>query len=180
MQQEINSLSLEIDELTELLRDTHLREGVLKARLNRAVEKKYRLIKECRRDRNSRNEHPRTSTPVAVGAVVVENIKESGSGIGTSIPRSKQSPVENRRTHQTTHSDSSSHRGGQTSEVCDRYGVVINIGDEVLFLTKGTNTSKTGEVHKFTRKYVVCVDSNDVLTKRYPRNLRVTSKFHEC
>ena len=61
---------------------------------------------------------------------------------------------------------------------CD--GNRIEVGDEVNFLTKGANTSSTGIVNRITDKFIHCTDSHQNRTKRLPKNLKITDKFHEC
>lgn len=62
----------------------------------------------------------------------------------------------------------------------DRDGAVIDIGDEVYFLTKGQNTSNIGIVNRVTRTYIHCTDLHRINTKRAAKNLRIKEKFHEC
>ena len=181
MQQDINEVSSEIDELTELLRDTHIREGVLKARLNRAIERKIHLVEQQRDPGNQGQQQP----PFAVEAVIIED--EVHSLISATH---RHSPSVGNRTRRTTSGNSNSSPRSNATTICndenngsivrDRDGVVLSIGDEVRFLTKGSNPACSGEISKFTRKYVVCIDSSGTFTRRYSRNLRVIQKFHEC
>ena len=62
----------------------------------------------------------------------------------------------------------------------DRDGAVIDIGDEVYFLTKGQNTSNIGVVNRITGTYIHCTDQHRIDTKRAAKNLRIKEKFHEC
>ena len=168
----VESLSNEIDELTKLLRDTHIREGVLKAKLNIAVEKKYRLLRE---EENLGIQpsppqvlpQPQRTRPSPIRAFVIDDeSKDDHSSTPASVP--------------SCVNYSHSHRRGGSRVHRDREGSVIQVADEVEFLTPGRNTSNTGIVQRLTSSYVHCIDSNSVHTKRAPRNVRVIESYHEC
>ena len=176
MQREIESLSAEIDEINEQLRVLHLREAVLKSRLGRAVDRKCQLIDTKRNQ--SRQASTRSGLPhtVPVSAVVVEDIKSDRSSAGNSTRGARNTSEVRERPH-------INFRGKTTRNAPvarDRDGVIISVGDEVKFLTRGVNKSDFGQVRKITNKFVHCLDNCDELTKRYPRNLRITDKYHEC
>ena len=176
----IDTLSILIDELTESLRTTHLREGVLKARLNEAIEKKYRLLRKQSHDRRRQpaGVAPRPQAPPSpihqqerqppVQAVVVEEESKQNSDDSTTL----EAHFDN---------NSSSPRYKRPSNRLDRDGSIIRVGDEVKFLTSGRNTTETGIVERFSRRYVHCIDRNNTRTKRAPRNVRVIEEiYHEC
>ena len=62
----------------------------------------------------------------------------------------------------------------------DCNGNHIEVGDEVHFLSKGTNTSSIGVVNRIGNKFIYCTDSHQNKTKRLSKNLKITDKFHEC
>ena len=188
MQQEIDELSNIINEITEELRILHLREAVLKRRLNRAVDEKCNLVKlrnHTGADNSTNNAYPEPSAPV--NAVIVEeagrdqysqdNRRSNSNGTildgNTVVDRS----IKGRNASQRVRNKNTLRKD---RVVRDRNGIVIGVGDEVKFLTSGINKSNLGEVHKITNKFVHCIDNNDKLTKRYPRNLQIVNKFHEC
>ena len=224
MQDEIDNLTHIIDEITEELRLTHLREAVLKRRLNKAIDEKCTLIEEERSNRTRATNTTRSNhrTP---GTPVFEETRANHSNSGNrNIPTNSNSPNRNpnslnsssssssvdRATNSRTsvhtsrrrnqnRPDSSSSGVNQSTEnrstaysfrgkgttrrstvVRDRDGATIDVGDEVRFLTGGVNLSNFGEVYKITQKFVHCIDNNNESTKRYPRNLRIVNKFHEC
>ena len=179
MQEEIDSLSAAIDEINEELRVLHLREAVLKSRLNQTVDRKYRLVTERRHRSHRTNSHSRsspTTTTRSTTAVDTDTNRDSSGG----IPTATTSTSNRNFRSDATHDSSRKNTAREPHIVRDRDGVVIGIGDEVRFLTKGVNKCELGEVHKITRKFVFCIDNNDELTKRYPRNLRIINKYHEC
>lgn len=178
----IETLSILIDELTESLRTTHLREGVLKARLNEAVEQKYRLLREQSHDRRQQPAGIAPRSPVPPSPVLHQQEHRR--------PPVKAVIVEEESKHNSDHStafethfnnNASNPRYNRSSDRLDRDGTRISVGDEVEFLTSGRNTAETGIVERFSRRYVHCVDRNNVHTKRAPRNVRVIKEvYHEC
>lgn len=193
MQDEIDTLSELIDEINEELRIIHLREAVFKSRLQQAVHRKCMLVEERRvrsqQAANIRESASNTSSSRNTGATTPEPEQHdstnndisgnNGSNRSSSRNNSERISGRNESSSRTT-DDFRENRARRSSKLKDRDGVSIEIGDEVRFLTKGVNKSEFGEVHKITKKFVFCVDNNDELTKRYPRNLRIVSKYHEC
>ena len=129
---EQDQLKTQIREISEQLRILHIKEGVLKARLNDAVEAQYKSTQSELRD-NTRPANP---------------------------------PTPNRNRNHNI--------------ITDKFGVVIEIGDEVEFLTSEKNTSDSGRVLSIKKKYVNCIDNDNIATRRAPHNLKVTIKYHEC
>ena len=150
MQAEIDELSTRIEEITEELRLTHLREAVLKARLNKTIERKCNLVElqiQARAVEAQANQPVHFVAPV--NAVIVE---EDISAINrdNNSPRSGISSDENESVPARQSVGRKGFRGKRTSQktpsVRDRDGVQITVGDEVRFLTSGVNRSNFGEV----------------------------------
>ena len=125
----IEQLQRRIDQITDDLQSLHIREGLSKAQLNDAIEKKYRLSAygslshstDRRLHRSDTIDHP------PVEAVVVER------------SNTHQSSDTSNRDRNNNRSIGSNNK--QTIRK-DRDGVIIEIGDEVEFLTKSKNISK--------------------------------------
>ena len=66
----------------------------------------------------------------------------------------------------------------QVHQVKDHHGVKIELGDTVVFLTKGGYHAQGGKVVRFTKSFVVTKDERGNEIRRKPCNLRVTHK-HE-
>ena len=190
MQQDnLESLNKDIDELTQLLHDTHIREGVLKAKLNAAIERKFILLRD--RQEHLARSHVDQRTTVPVQAFVVNESKRD-----ISPSRVPDEGTNTRHRSRSIHSGTSPTYTGIARQSSpnnpinsvqpeqrvyrDRDGNRLQIGDEVQFLTQGKYSSDTGVVQRFTSKFVHCIDSNNNLTKRSARNVRIIEAYHDC
>ncbi len=160
LSQEIESTKTKIDQISDELRLLHLKEGVLRSRLNESVEKQYKLNNESLRRRASRKkgEHYVSVDPLQSIITTAVIVDEQESNITNQVDNDTQEPL----------------------KYFDRDGTHIEIGDEIIFLTTGRNTSNTGVVDKISSTFVYCTDQDNIKTKRSSKNLRITSKYHEC
>ena len=126
-------LKVQIREISEQLRVLHIREGVLKARLNEVVQAQFDSTQSELRGHRSPSNHP-------------------------------------------TPNNSKNHK----KVITDKFGVELEVGDEIEFLTTGKNTSDKGRVLSIKKTYVNCIDNDNVATRRAPHNLKVIVKYHEC
>ena len=153
LSKKIEDITTEIEQITNDLTTLHVREAVLRDKLNKKIASKIRLNNERYEQRQSSIEdfesHP---TTIPVPATVVPDHH-------TLSPNRPDSDILNK---------------------LDRDGVRINIGDEVSILTKGQNTSNIGIVERISRRYVYIADADGVPTRRIAKNLRIQDKFHEC
>ena len=150
LNKKIDDITAEIEQITNDLTTLHVREAVLRDRLNKKIAGKIRLNNEKYSQRQS---SVGDIKPDPVPATIVSNHRSP------SPTKKADSDILNK---------------------LDREGIKIDIGDEVSILTKGQNTSAIGVVERISNRYIYITDRDGVQTRRIAKNLRIQDKFHEC